>query len=119
MADIKLDISDFERGLKELEIALVSISAKTMDVMTDEVMRLSTLEVPHDTGALQTSLGKETEGDVTTVGFNKVYAARLHEHPEYRFKKGRKGKYLIDPIVKNLSVFHAKMQEKFNEILIN
>jgi hypothetical protein len=29
----------------------------------------------------------------------------LHEHPEFNFKNGRKGKYLEDPIKNNLGIF--------------
>ncbi len=34
---------------------------------------------------------------VVFVSYNTPYARRLHEHPEYRFNEGRKGKYLEDP----------------------
>lgn len=70
-----------------------------------EVMRLSQLEVPHDEGTLQNSGTVEElpNGDIV-AGYHTKYAARLHEHPEYRFQKGRKGKYLEDPINKNASV---------------
>jgi hypothetical protein len=66
-----------------------------------ELMRLSQLEVPHDKGSLQNSGVVEPVGADVVVGYHEPYAARLHEHPEYRFQKGRKGKYLEDPIIKN------------------
>lgn len=57
--------------------------------------------VPHDEGTLQSS------GTVSPVdpvnksiavsygsGPSAAYAVRLHEHPEYRFQKGRRGKWL-------------------------
>lgn len=66
-----------------------------------ELMRLSQMEVPHDEGTLQNSgVVEEVNGDIV-VGYHTPYAARLHEHPEYRFQKGRKGKYLEDPILRN------------------
>lgn len=66
-----------------------------------ELLRLSQLEVPHDEGTLQNSgVVEEIDGDVV-LGYHTNYAARLHEHPEYRFQKGRKGKYLEDPIRRN------------------
>lgn len=84
-----------------------------------EVLRLSTYEVPHDKGLLQASGNVEDTSDPQDfiVGYNKVYAARLHEHPEYRFQKGRKGKYLEDPIKNNLSVFQKFIQDGLNAIL--
>lgn len=68
-----------------------------------EAMRLSQLEVPHDVGTLANSGTVEDmpNGDVV-LGYHMTYAARLHEHPEYRFQKGRKGKYIEDPISRNL-----------------
>lgn len=113
---IKFDMSGLEKGLNEAALRMKQIKHKSLETITDEVMRLSTLEVPHDTGMLQTSLGKEPEGDDTIiVGYNKVYAARLHEHPEYKFKKGRKGKFLIDPIMHNLRLFKRFMDDALNE----
>ncbi len=71
-----------------------------MDVAL-EVMRLSQFEVPHDEGTLQNSGAVEEIRGTIVAGYHTAYAARLHEHPEYRFQKGRKGKYLEDPIIKN------------------
>ena len=54
--------------------------------------------VPEDKGRLKKS-GNVTE--VTRTGttsaaifYDTPYAVRLHEHPEYRFQKGRQGKWL-------------------------
>lgn len=74
-----------------------------MDVAV-EVLRLSQFEVPHDEGTLQNSGTAEEVAGSVVVGYHTKYAARLHEHPEYRFQKGRKGKYLEDPIRRNEDV---------------
>jgi hypothetical protein len=55
--------------------------------------------------------------DDIIVGYNKVYAARLHENPQYHFQKGRKGKYLEDPIKNNLNVFIKFMKDSINSEL--
>jgi len=82
-----------------------------------EILRLSQAEVPHDEGTLQNSgTVEEVEGDVV-IGYHTKYAARLHEHPEYRFQKGRKGKYLEDPVRKNLATFQKKFALGMNETL--
>jgi len=69
-----------------------------MGEIGDEVLRRSRREVPHDTGRLQNS-GSNEKVDFAEyeVGYHTPYALRLHEHPEYHFNKGRKGKYLEDP----------------------
>ena len=101
---IKWDTSSFDRGVADLNVKIVSQTQKAVNRVADEVLRLSSFEVPHDTGLLQNSGHVEDMGDHAIVGYNKVYAARLHEHPEYRFQKGRKGKYLESPIKNNMPV---------------
>lgn len=78
-----------------------------------EIMRLSQMEVPHDKGSLQNSGNVEEIGDDVVVGYHEPYAARLHEHPEYHFQKGRKGKYLEDPIVRNQKVLGIQFASNF------
>lgn len=52
--------------------------------------------VPHDEGTLMRSgTVSHNEGKLqVNVSYDTPYAARLHEHPEYRFQKGRQGKWL-------------------------
>jgi hypothetical protein len=105
MADITFNTSDFDNKITKFELNITKSTHKALNMIADEVLRLSSFEVPHDTGLLQNSGHVEDHGDEVIVGYNKVYAARLHEHPEYRFQKGRKGKYLEDPIKRNIVVF--------------
>jgi len=79
---------------------------------------------PFDTGNLKDSANAEKLN--TEVGYKfgygmrypVVYARRLHEHPEYKFKNGRKGKYLESPIKENTGDWHSKVRNKFKEALI-
>lgn len=89
-------------GLDGFMVKAKSASQGGVFDAANEIMRLSQLEVPHDEGTLQNSGTVEDlpNGDIV-VGYHTSYAARLHEHPEYHFQKGRKGKYLEDPILKN------------------
>ena len=108
--DMVFDFSEVYKGLDRLEDQVKLLQRKALREIAEEVLRLSSFEVPHDTGALQTSGHIEYEAESSSVfeaivGYNKVYAARLHENPQYNFQKGRKGKYLEDPIKNNLSVF--------------
>jgi hypothetical protein len=101
-----VDDSSFKAGIKRLDGRAKDVIQKAVEDVALEVLRLSQIEVPHDTGALQNSGHTEhfKEHD-EIVGYNKVYAAKLHEHPEYHFQAGRKGKYLEDPIKNNNMVF--------------
>lgn len=101
MIVMSMDDNQVMTNLKNLETAVDQGIPKEVLDIGFEVLRLSQFEVPHDEGTLQNSgTVEEVDGDVV-VGYHTKYAARLHEHPEYRFKKGRKGKYLEDPITKN------------------
>ena len=103
---ITIDTSKLNAGIARLGLVMKKAVLQGINDVASEVLRLSSFEVPHDTGMLQSSGSIEQSTDEQViVGYNKVYAARLHEHPEYRFQKGRKGKYLEDPIKNNLNVF--------------
>lgn len=91
--------------LKNLEKALNSGIPKPALDVGFELLRLSQAEVPHDEGSLQNSGVVEEDGGDVVIGYREPYAARLHENPQYNFQKGRKGKYLEDPILNNKDVF--------------
>lgn len=118
MASIKVDDREFQQGMKELDTRIKLYERKVLMDVGNELMRLSQYEVPHDTGLLQNSGHIERQGsDTVVVGYNKVYASRLHEHPEYRFQKGRKGKYLEDPLKNNIHVFRQFYEQGLAEVL--
>lgn len=109
--NITFDTSDFDRKSSDLIPRVEGLLRQATKDVASEVLRLSTFEVPHDTGMLQASGHVEDLDDESIVGYNKVYAARLHENPQFRFQKGRKGKYLEDPIKNNLNVFLKYFQD--------
>lgn len=103
---VKIDATSLEKGVQKALSAIDKAALRGINDVASEILRLGTFEVPHDKGILQGSGHVEPRSNNTViVGYNTVYAARLHEHPEYRFQKGRKGKYLEDPIKNNLSIF--------------
>jgi hypothetical protein len=86
--------------------------------VADDLLRLSQLEVPFDTGHLmQTGNRRTITPDEQEVGYFTPYAARLHEHPEYHFQNGRKGKYLEDPLKQNAKLFGSWIQQTINRAL--
>lgn len=52
--------------------------------------------VPHDEGILEASgdLQVDSNSAEGIIFYDTPYAVRLHEHPEYKFQKGRQGKWL-------------------------
>lgn len=119
---VKWDDSDFKLKTAALQKKTVEASKKGLFDIGLELLRLSQKEVPHDVGTLQNSGHIEPgflEGvdDEVIVGYNTVYAARLHENPQYHFKNGRKGKYLEDPLKTNLDVFGKFYKEAIAKVL--
>ena len=101
MISVQIDNKGFIASLNRFRDKMQkSVKFSAMDI-GHEILRLSMFEVPHDKGTLQNSGTVDEQGDDVVVGYHTPYAARLHEHPEYRFQKGRKGKYLEDPIKRN------------------
>lgn len=120
-----IDFKDFEKKFNQIvkkivpELAEKGLGRAGMQLLSDSVMQRPT--VPHKEGWLRGSgsvfvqnelAGQSTSGKqgkaakshtepikrneiVAVVGFNTPYAARLHEHPEFRFKEpGAGGKFL-------------------------
>ena len=50
--------------------------------------------VPLEEGTLARSGATSVEGDTAVISYDTPYAIRLHENPQYRFRHGRRGKWL-------------------------
>lgn len=103
--------NEVDQELNFLERQIAGTTPRALNKAADEVLRLSQKEVPHDTGMLQNSGAVEPiDENTVAVGYNKEYAAYQHEgrradgsRPIMKYGKGRKGKYLEDPIKNNLA----------------
>lgn len=103
---LSVDDSSWRTGSRMAKTKVERATERGLRDVGDDLLRLSQLEVPLDIGTLMGSGNVEPKSkDLVEVGYNTKYAARLHEHPEYKFQKNRKGKYLTDPLVKNRQKF--------------
>jgi len=102
---VDLDVSDFLRSVPEVTKAMEAAAEKAEDEVADELLRLSNKEVPKDEGTLEGTGVADRDNEGAYVGYNTPYAARQHESMDYVHKKGRKAKYLEDPIKLNTKVF--------------
>lgn len=102
---IIVDDRDFQAKLGQFLQKAIDGKNKAIRNIASEVLRLSQFEVPHNIGTLQNSGFVQDDVDSAIVGYNTVYAARLHENPQFNFRNGRKGKYLEDPIKNNMHHF--------------
>lgn len=77
-------------------------SVRGVGIAAEYVLAESRKQVPHDTGVLERSGRASTEqsGDTArgAVSYDTPYAVDQHEGTHYRHRKGRKAKYLEDPL---------------------
>ena len=74
------------------------------DLAAERLLALSAAEVPFELGILSESGSVEpatSPEEGAGVVYDTPYAKRLHEHPEYTFQNGRKGKYVEDPAMEH------------------
>lgn len=125
MANVKLDTKSFDKQREAWLRGIKKHGKWSVQEVGDEILRISingfpgNPQVPHDQGILQSSATREPAGEEAVyIGFNTEYAARLHEHPEYKFQKNRKGKYLEDPIKDNINYLGRFFADKVKTIRI-
>ena len=114
--NVVFDDSEFIKRLDELVIKVEAQMTLALQAMADEALRLSQKEVPLDTGELMRSGHTEPEGKDILIGYNKTYAAYLHENPQFNFQNNRKGKYLEDPIKMNLKIFNVFFKDTMGKV---
>jgi len=85
------------------------------NLAAERLLALSAAEVPFDLGTLSESGTVEPatspDGGAAVV-YDTPYAKRHHEHPEYNFQNGRKGKYLEDPAMEHKDELGAIIAKK-------
>ena len=121
MARVTFQAESFFKGLTDLQKRMGQQALKAVRSVAEDVLRRSQAEVPHDLCTLQNSGHTEhlTDHSIVAYGGNAApYAAKLHEHPEYNFQKGRKGKYLEDPLKNNIPLYREKYGMIIGEILL-
>lgn len=118
MAEVIFDDREFRRKSEELLRRVQKERKSGVTDIANELLRLSQLEVPFDVGFLLQSGNIEEDGEDYLVGYNAPYAAKLHENPQFKFGNGRKGKYLEDPMKRNLAFFRELLNNRLGEVYV-
>jgi len=123
MSDVEFEgIDKVIKGFSGASDKAIRGVKQAVDDAAGNLFAESEKEVPHDKGTLQGS-GNVTESKIVgnelsaEVGYDTPYAARLHEHPEYNFQKGRKGKYLEDPLKRKEKTYKKDIEDSLNQAL--
>ncbi len=106
------------KGAKEIIQRVVDGLWQACEVASDIIGNESEKQVPFGIGTLRDSWKVEPLANEIgfRFGYHTPYASRLHEHPEYKFKNGRKAKYLEQPIEENLGDYKGRFLNKLKEV---
>lgn len=111
---------NFKVELKDKEVLNAVKEAVNIGVHEagDELLAISNEEVPFNIGTLSKSGRVDNNEDLKSkVGYYMPYAHRLHEHPEFKFQNGRKGKYLEEPLLRNTNKFKEIISSKCKDVM--
>lgn len=121
---IEIDDKDFQKVLDQLSKQLDDIGKTALMEMADALLVIARLEVPHDSGRLSSTGNAFWDVDTSAVAFDTDYASYVHEgvradgtHRIRNYQKGRKKKYLEDPLKMNLSKWLDVAQQSLNNAL--
>lgn len=125
---IDIDDKDFQDMLNRLGKSFDDMGKRVLMEMADALLVLSRLEVPHDTGRLQSSGNAYWDGDGSAVAYDTDYAAYMHEGfaknsktgrlmVVQSYQKGRKKKYLEDPLKFNMTKWTQIAEEELAKLL--
>lgn len=101
---VRVDVSMSGRGFAAAGAEAVARLIQGQNLAAERLLALSNEEAPLEIGTLigsSTVIPATSPEEGAAVVYDTPYAARLHEHPEFNFQNGRKGKYLEDPAVEN------------------
>lgn len=105
-------IRQFERGM--LRIVLKSGE----DLLKDAAETIPYREgIMQGTGFVDGEYNSSTKTALARVGYDTPYAARLHEHPEYNFRGGRRGLWLKLTLEEETERYKAKIEDEFRKLL--
>jgi hypothetical protein len=77
--------------------------------------------VPFQFGTLKESGTVSVDGTTAAVSYGAVYAAKLHQHPEYNFRGQGRGRWLQDAAEQQegyLTNFAVPMRDSFGKFMV-
>lgn len=69
----------------------------------EKILAEANKRVPYEYGDLERSAGVREYRKVLYIFYDQPYAVRLHENPQYNFRRGRRGKWLQRTLTDNFN----------------
>lgn len=100
MSRVKLKSIELKLNRQLIKDAVQRGGKKATWAALDHLASVSKEQVPLDTGALKNSCTVDVndDGSEGTVSYDTPYAVKQHEVMTYHHQRGRKAKYLEDPV---------------------
>jgi hypothetical protein len=73
-------------------------SSKSVESGGEKILTKANEHVPFLTGELEGTGHVSTDGPEAAISYDTVYAAKLHEHPEYNFRGQGRGRWLQEAV---------------------
>ena len=64
----------------------------------EDLLKRANEHVPYEYGTLESTGGVSVDGPRAAVSYTAVYAAKLHQHPEYNFQGKGQGRWLQNAV---------------------
>jgi hypothetical protein len=64
----------------------------------EDLLERANEHVPYEYGTLESTGGVSVDGNTAAVSYTAIYAAKLHQHPEYNFQGKGEGRWLQNAV---------------------
>lgn len=101
----------------EVNAAINAAAVRATRIGAEVLLEKSKDHVPHDKGILENSgsVDYQSSPPKATVFYDTLYAIRLHEHPEYKFKGKGQGKWLQNAAINNKNLVKKAIEKAMKE----
>jgi len=80
-------------------LSLVELAShEAVKEAAEDILERAQRHVPLDRGTLMGTGAVSVDGSEASVSYNTVYAAKLHQHPEYNFQGQGEGRWLQNAV---------------------
>jgi hypothetical protein len=104
---------------KDLRPEVKEAARRAIGEGAEYILQKANETVPHREGHLQRSgiVSHDSSKPIANISYDTPYAVRLHEHPEYHFNNGRRGKWLELTLEEETTKVRDYIAKRLKEVL--